>query len=62
MAIDFELPDNVQIHESAFVAPNATVLGNVAIGAHASIWFNAVIRAEVSTVTIGERSNVQDGA
>jgi carbonic anhydrase/acetyltransferase-like protein (isoleucine patch superfamily) len=62
MAEMFELPDNVNIHESAFVAPNATVLGNVTIGAEASVWFGAVIRAEVSTVTIGARSNVQDGA
>ena len=62
MAADFEVPDNVSIHETAFVAPNATLLGNVTLGAHASVWFNAVIRAEVSTITIGERSNVQDGA
>jgi carbonic anhydrase/acetyltransferase-like protein (isoleucine patch superfamily) len=58
----FKLPDNVRIDPTAFVAPNATVMGNVTIGAHASVWFNAVIRAEVATITIGERSNVQDGA
>lgn len=59
---DFQLPDNVVIHETAFVAPNATVLGNVRVGAHASIWFGAVVRAEQAQVEIGERSNVQDGA
>lgn len=58
----FKLPDNLQIDPTAFVAPNATVQGNVTVGAHASIWFNAVLRAEVSSITIGERSNVQDGA
>lgn len=58
----FELPNNVVIHETAFVAPNATVLGNVAIAEQASVWFNAVIRAETAQVTIGARSNVQDGA
>jgi carbonic anhydrase/acetyltransferase-like protein (isoleucine patch superfamily) len=58
----FELPDNVIIHETAFIAPNATVLGNVSVGAYASIWFGAVVRAEVAQVTIGARSNIQDGA
>lgn len=58
----FELPDDVVIHESAFVAPNATILGRVRIGARASVWFGAVIRAEVAQITIGARSNVQDGA
>ena len=59
---NFELPHNVRIAESAFVAPNATVVGNVTIEAGASVWFGAVVRAELDTVTIGERSNVQDGA
>src|ERR1035437_5636369 len=58
----FDLPDNVEIHPSAFVAPNATVLGDVSVGAYASIWFGAVIRGEVASVTIGDRTNVQDGA
>lgn len=58
----FEVPNNVTLHETAFVAPNATVVGNVTIGAHASVWFNAVVRAELDHVTIGERANVQDGA
>ena len=58
----FEVPNNVKIAETAFVAPNATVVGNVVVEAHASVWFNAVVRAELDTVTIGERANVQDGA
>lgn len=58
----FEVPNNITLHETAFVAPNATVVGNVTIEAHASVWFNAVVRAELAHVTIGERSNVQDGA
>ncbi|HEY9720931.1 MAG TPA: gamma carbonic anhydrase family protein [Oscillatoriaceae cyanobacterium] len=59
---NFELNDQTDIHETAFVAPNATVLGNVRIDAHASVWFGAVIRAEMASVVIGERSNIQDGA
>lgn len=62
MESTFELPDNVEIHATAFVAQNATVLGNVRIGAQASVWFGVVIRAEQAQVTIGERSNIQDGA
>jgi carbonic anhydrase/acetyltransferase-like protein (isoleucine patch superfamily) len=58
----FEVPNNVRIHDTAFIAPNATLVGNVTVGPHASVWFNAVVRAELDTVTIGERSNVQDGA
>jgi carbonic anhydrase/acetyltransferase-like protein (isoleucine patch superfamily) len=58
----FKVPNNVRIDETAFIAPNATVVGNVTIAAHASVWFNAVIRAELDHVTLGERSNVQDGA
>ncbi|MEB3329108.1 MAG: gamma carbonic anhydrase family protein [Candidatus Sericytochromatia bacterium] len=58
----FDLPDEVVIDETAFVAPNATVLGRVTIGAEASVWFGAVIRAEQDAVVIGARSNVQDGA
>lgn len=62
MTDPIELPDNVSIHETAFVAPNATVLGNVTVGQAASIWFGAVVRAEMDTITIGDRSNIQDGA
>ena len=43
-------------------AHNATVVGDVSIGADASVWFNAVIRGDVAPVTIGPRVNVQDGA
>ena len=49
-----------QIHPSTFVAPNATVLGNVMIGAESGIFFGAVIRSESSPITIGDRTNIQD--
>jgi carbonic anhydrase/acetyltransferase-like protein (isoleucine patch superfamily) len=58
----FELPDNVCIDDTAFIAPNATLMGHVEICAQASVWFGVVIRAEVAKVTIGARSNIQDGA
>ena len=51
-----------QIHDSAFVAPGCTIIGDVTIGAGSSIWYNCVLRADVSRIVIGERTNVQDGS
>lgn len=51
-----------QIHESAFIAPGCTIVGDVTIGAESSIWYNCVLRADVSRIVIGERTNVQDGS
>ena len=51
-----------QIHESAFIAPGTVIVGDVTIGAGSSIWYNCVLRADVSSITIGERTNVQDGS
>lgn len=48
--------------QAAFVAANATVLGQVEIAAGASIWYGAVVRGDVERIVIGEGSNVQDGA
>ena len=44
-----------------WVAPNATVVGNVVIEENASVWFNTVIRGDNELITIGRGSNVQDG-
>jgi carbonic anhydrase/acetyltransferase-like protein (isoleucine patch superfamily) len=51
-----------RIAASAYVAPNATVLGNVVLGEHASVWFAATLRGDNEQIIIGESSNVQDGA
>jgi len=48
--------------ENCFIAPNATIVGDVSIGNNCSVWFNAVIRGDVNTITIGNDSNIQDGA
>lgn len=45
-----------------FIADNATVIGSVVLEANASIWFNAVLRADNDVITIGENSNIQDGS
>ena len=49
------------IGENVFVAENAAVLGDVRIARDASIWYGAVLRGDAGSITIGERSNVQDG-
>ena len=46
----------------AWVAPGAQVVGNVAMGEGASVWFNAVVRGDNEPITIGARSNIQDGS
>lgn len=51
-----------KIHETAFIAPGSTIIGDVEIGAESSIWYNCVVRADVFTIRIGERTNVQDGS
>jgi gamma-carbonic anhydrase len=49
------------VHPTAFVDGSAQVIGDVDIGAESSIWMNVVIRGDVNTIRIGQRSNVQDG-
>lgn len=50
------------IASDAWVAPDATVIGDVELGSKSSIWFGAVIRAENDRVVVGEGSNIQDGS
>jgi carbonic anhydrase/acetyltransferase-like protein (isoleucine patch superfamily) len=51
-----------RVAASAYVAPGATVLGNVVLAEHASVWFGATLRGDNEQISIGESSNVQDGA
>jgi carbonic anhydrase/acetyltransferase-like protein (isoleucine patch superfamily) len=48
--------------ENCFIAPNATVVGDVSMGNDCSVWFNAVVRGDVNSIRIGNKVNVQDGA
>lgn len=50
-----------RIHPEAFVAETAVVIGDVEIGAGSSVWYGAVIRADVNRIVIGRDSNIQDG-
>jgi len=47
---------------NCFIAPNATVVGDVIMGDDCSIWFNAVVRGDVNFIILGNKVNVQDGA
>jgi carbonic anhydrase/acetyltransferase-like protein (isoleucine patch superfamily) len=47
---------------NCFIAPNATVAGDVITGDDCSIWFNAVVRGDVNYIRIGNKVNIQDGA
>jgi carbonic anhydrase/acetyltransferase-like protein (isoleucine patch superfamily) len=51
-----------QFGQNCFMAPNATVIGDVIMGDDCSVWFNAVIRGDVHYIKIGNKVNVQDGA
>ena len=51
-----------RIHDSAFIAPGCRIIGDVEIGPDASIWYNCVLRGDVTRIVIGARSNIQDGS
>jgi len=50
------------IGENCYLAPNATIVGDVEMGNDCSVWFNAVIRGDVNSIKIGDKVNIQDGA
>lgn len=50
-----------QIHSSAFIAPNVSVMGDVFIDEDSSVWYNSVLRGDVAPIRIGKRTNIQDG-
>lgn len=50
-----------QIDPSSFIAPTASIIGQVEIGKYSNIWFNTVIRGDVAPIKIGTHSNIQDG-
>ncbi|WP_395627340.1 gamma carbonic anhydrase family protein [Daejeonella sp.] len=50
------------IGTDCFLAENSTIVGDVTMGKHCSVWFSAVIRGDVNYITIGDNTNIQDGA
>lgn len=57
LAVGDDRPD---VADDAFVAPGATVVGRVRIGAESSVWYGAVVRGDTERITIGRRTNLQD--
>jgi carbonic anhydrase/acetyltransferase-like protein (isoleucine patch superfamily) len=51
----------IDVHPTAFIAPGAVVLGEVTVGARASVWYQCVLRGDMDRIVVGEASNVQDG-
>lgn len=49
-----------EIDDSAFIAPNATVIGQVKVANGASIWFNTIVRGDINSIEVGKDSNIQD--
>jgi gamma-carbonic anhydrase len=49
------------IDPSAWIAPGSVIIGNATIGPECSVWFGAVIRADINEIRIGKRTNIQDG-
>lgn len=59
----YRLGDKVpQLADSVWIAPNATVIGDVRLAENVSIWWNAVLRGDNDPITIGANSNIQDGS
>jgi len=59
----FSLPGRVpKLHPTAFVAPSATLIGDVEIAEEASIWYGCVLRGDINRIVVGPRSNVQDNS
>lgn len=50
-----------KIHESCFIAETASLIGDIIMHEKSSVWFNAVLRADINSITIGKYTNIQDG-
>jgi len=50
------------IHETCWVAPNASIIGDVTLEKDCTVWFASVVRGDVCSIYVGEKSNIQDGA
>jgi len=56
------LGQSPRIDPTAYIAPSATVIGDVRLGAHCSVWPSAVLRGDINYIEVGEGTNIQDGA
>ena len=57
---DGSFRNRFEIHASAWIAPNAVVVGEVTLAARASVWYGCVLRGDIAPIRIGEETNIQD--
>lgn len=60
--LDTFLRQRPKLGKNVFIAKNATVIGDVTLGAHASVWYGAVLRGDINRIVVGHHSNIQDNA
>ena len=58
--MDVFLPTRLDLHPESFVAPGATVVGDVALGPDSSVWYGCVLRGDLEPIRVGARTNIQD--
>lgn len=56
-----ELKAKVKTGKNVFIAPNATLMGDITLGDNVSVWYGAIMRADMDRIIIGDRTNIQDG-
>ena len=56
-----ELQSKVKVGKNVFIAPNATLIGNITLGDNCSVWYGAILRADADKIIVGARTNIQDG-
>ena len=56
-----KLKSMVKVGKDVFIAPNATLVGDITLGDNVSVWYGAILRADSDTITVGDRTNIQDG-
>jgi carbonic anhydrase/acetyltransferase-like protein (isoleucine patch superfamily) len=60
--LDTFLRRTPKLGQGVYIARGAVVVGDVSLGAHASVWYNAVLRGDINRIVVGHHSNIQDGA
>ncbi len=56
-----ELKSKVKVGKDVFIAPNATLIGDITLGDNSSVWYGAIMRADADVITVGKRTSIQDG-
>jgi carbonic anhydrase/acetyltransferase-like protein (isoleucine patch superfamily) len=55
------LASKVKVGKEVFIAPNATLVGDITLGNNVSVWYGAIMRADMDKIVVGDRTNIQDG-